>query len=234
MASEFLLTFGAEGILKKVASILNEQISLAWGFKDDLKKLANMLSPLQKLLNYASDKETSEVLDEWVKKLKAIALDADDVLDECNYEVLRRKVELQNHMKRKMLDSLKPEKAGLKNRDALLKSLREELTGKKYLLILDDVWNEIREKWESLMSCLSKLNTASGSSIIITTRSVKVASMTKTHAPCELEKLSNDECWSILKQTTLEKDDLIDSDRETIGRGDCSKVWRNPIGGKGT
>ncbi|KAL6293433.1 hypothetical protein ACE6H2_001575 [Prunus campanulata] len=82
---------------------------------------------------------------------------------------------------------------------ALITNLQQELSGKRYFLVLDDVWNEESEKWERLMSCLSKLNSAPGSKIIITTRSSKVASITETLPQPKLKLLSTDECWSILK-----------------------------------
>ena len=39
----------------------------------------------------------------WLQRLKDVAYDADDVLDELAYELLRRKVEIQNQMARKVL-----------------------------------------------------------------------------------------------------------------------------------
>ncbi|TQD69599.1 hypothetical protein C1H46_044868 [Malus baccata] len=102
----------------------------------------------------------------------------------------------------KMLEQLKPANApSLKdNQEALLKFLNEELENKRYLLILDDVWNEDSEKWKNLMECFFKLNSVGGSKIIVTTRSAKVASISEKLLPrCELGKLSVDECWSIMK-----------------------------------
>lgn len=52
--------------------------------------------------------------------------------------------------------------------DALLKNLQENLKGKIYILILDDVWNEHSQKWSNLMSCLTNLDSAQGSNIIVT------------------------------------------------------------------
>ncbi|RXH98081.1 hypothetical protein DVH24_010406 [Malus domestica] len=45
-----------------------------------------------------------EAVASWVQKLKDVANDADDVLEEINYEVLRHKHEIQNHLKRKVLN----------------------------------------------------------------------------------------------------------------------------------
>ncbi|XP_021826115.1 putative disease resistance protein RGA3 isoform X2 [Prunus avium] len=69
------------------------------------------------------------------------------------------------------------------------------------------------------MSCLAKLDSAQGSNIIVTTRSAKVASITETLTRCGLENLSDDECWSILKDKAfLDGSASITPDLERIGR----------------
>ncbi|XP_050109392.1 putative disease resistance protein RGA3 isoform X2 [Malus sylvestris] len=344
MAAEAVVTFAAEGTLKKVLSLAEKEFSLAWGFKAELRKLKESFTTIELLLNDVAYKPQAPPIEEWVKKLKGVAHDAEDVLDEFKYEVDRCKVEIQNHMNKKvlnffslsnplafrlqmahkiqkinaslvdlerkatplglvsknndatpqeirwdrqthsligkdektvgreddvsdivktltdsktnnqedlavmaivgmgglgkttlaksvynqdsirkffekriwvcvsntfdvtlilrrMLESLILTKAPSKgNQDAILKKLQEELKGKRYLLILDDVWNEDLEKWDNLMECLSKLNSAWESKIIITTHSDKVASIPKKLLPRhELGELSVDECWSIMK-----------------------------------
>ncbi|XP_021804722.1 putative disease resistance protein RGA3 [Prunus avium] len=106
MAAEFVLTFAAQGILTKVTALATEQLSLAWGFKGELAKLRDSLSLMQNILRDAAEQPTDRghTVKAWVKKLKDIAQDADDVLDEFQYEVLRSKLELQNHMKKKVLN----------------------------------------------------------------------------------------------------------------------------------
>ena len=53
-----------------------------------------------------ADAERRQVSEElvklWLWRLEDVAYDADDVLDELAYEILRRKVEIQNQMKRKV------------------------------------------------------------------------------------------------------------------------------------
>ncbi|PQM35567.1 putative disease resistance protein RGA3 [Prunus yedoensis var. nudiflora] len=69
------------------------------------------------------------------------------------------------------------------------------------------------------MSCLTKLDSAQGSNIIVTTRSAKVASITETLTRCGLENLYDDECWSILKDKAfLDGGASITPDLERIGR----------------
>uniref|UniRef100_A0A2N9EE74 Rx N-terminal domain-containing protein n=1 Tax=Fagus sylvatica TaxID=28930 RepID=A0A2N9EE74_FAGSY len=73
--------------------------------------------------------------------------------------------------------------------------LRNNLDGKKFLLVLDDVWSEDREKWIELRSLL--MGGAKGSKILVTTRSPTVASMMGTMSPYNLEGLPHKQCLSL-------------------------------------
>jgi hypothetical protein len=95
----------------------------------------------------------------------------------------------------------KPEPAQLMN--TLVGKLKEEIDGKKYLLVLDDVWNEDHEKWSELKEVL--MGGASGSRILVTTRSEKVARISGIVEPYFLEGLEEDASWSLLKQLAFEK-----------------------------
>ncbi len=80
--------------------------------------------------------------------------------------------------------------------------IREALTGKKFFLVLDDVWNENYDDWEELpkvFKCEAK-----EIKIIVTTRSEGVASKVCT-VPTHhcLKELSNDECWVLFSQHAL-------------------------------
>ncbi|CAL2239142.1 unnamed protein product [Prunus armeniaca] len=126
-----------------------------------------------------------------------------------------------NSILRRILEILNPTKARIESREALLKNLKEELVGKRYILVLDDVWNEDHLKWSNLMSCLSKLG-SHGSTAIVTTRSANVASITETipNLRCNLDTLQEDECWSILKDRAFPNygNAPITAHLETIGR----------------
>ncbi|KAH0992565.1 hypothetical protein GBA52_004048 [Prunus armeniaca] len=369
MVVESLLTVATEVILMKLTDGAFHEISLAFGYKDELGKLNESLSILQDFLGNAAEKaqDGGKAAEVWVKKLKDIADEADDVFEELNYERLRGEVEphdgmgkqildlfstsnpffsLQNmaHRIKKINDSMEELKkdaafvgliaiakkkdatpqriredretnafigkdeiiigrkdavsdivttltnsnmnqenlsvmaiAGMPglgkttlaksvynegaidvyfnqklwvcvsdtfnvnsilaamlellsgkvattSQQALLTGLREKLSGKRYFLVLDDVWNEESEKWERLMSCLSKLNSAPGSKIIVTTRSGIVASLTETLPRPELKLLSTDECWSILKHAACS-----DGSSERIGREIAKKCEGLPL-----
>ncbi|XP_034694181.1 putative disease resistance protein RGA3 [Vitis riparia] len=59
--------------------------------------------------------------------------------------------------------------------DELQTHLRNALHNNRYLLVLDDVWNNDREKWLELKELL--MGGAGGSKIVVTTRKNSVASI---------------------------------------------------------
>ncbi|CAL5193428.1 unnamed protein product [Lathyrus oleraceus] len=77
----------------------------------------------------------------------------------------------------------------------LVSRLKQKLSGQKFLLVLDDIWNEDREKWIELED-LIKVG-APGSKILVTTRSKSVAWMMGNVPSYELKGLSPKECLSL-------------------------------------
>ncbi|RHN38926.1 putative P-loop containing nucleoside triphosphate hydrolase, leucine-rich repeat domain, L [Medicago truncatula] len=75
--------------------------------------------------------------------------------------------------------------------------LRDNLTGKKYLLVLDDIWNKSNEKWDQLTTYL--MRDAQGSKIVVTTRSESVAQTMGVSSPYVLNGLTPQESWRLLK-----------------------------------
>ncbi|KAM5569238.1 putative disease resistance protein RGA1 [Rosa sericea] len=134
----------------------------------------------------------------------------------------------------RMLESCDATGANLSSREALIESLRHKLKEKRYFLVLDDVWNEDANNWNDLKSCLLQLNSAKGSSVIVTTRRSNVASIMETLPRWNLETLSDDECWSILKDRALFGDPNapIASELEEIGRDIAKKCAGLPLAAK--
>ncbi|KAK2970641.1 hypothetical protein RJ640_012229 [Escallonia rubra] len=130
----------AKGILSKVLPLVANEASLAWGFKGELKRLARRLNMIQDLLSDAESKElTLSSVKTWLKSLKAVAYDADTVLDEFSYELLRRQVAVRDQIKYKVRDSFSPSK------NPLLFHLKMAHKIKAINLSLDDIYNEAKE-----------------------------------------------------------------------------------------
>ncbi|KAK9276818.1 hypothetical protein L1049_006354 [Liquidambar formosana] len=372
--AEGLVSFAMEGILTKVVSLVAQEASLAWGFKGELTRLGESFSMVQALLRDAEERQVRDgAVRLWLKKLRDVANHAEDVLDEFDYEMLRREVELHNRLKKKVrkffslsnpiafrfkmahkvkninlslndlkkeatgfglqvsrvdptpqfdqiretdsfvddskvvgrekdasnivktmvdsgnqevlsvvsivgmaglgkttlaqlvykhneiesyfdakiwvcvsdqdfdtrrilsqsLESLNPSKSKMENMNAILENLQKELEGKRYLLVLDDVWNEEQEKWDSLKSRLSLINTSKGNKIIVTTRSDRVATVVETLPRYHLGKLSEEECWSVFKDRAFANGGVpITPDLEAIGREIVKKCAGVPLAAK--
>ncbi|MBA0633488.1 hypothetical protein Godav_005336 [Gossypium davidsonii] len=102
--------------------------------------------------------------------------------------------------------------------DSLQVRLTEELSGKMFLFVLDDVWSESYHQWDLLRRPFKA--GAPGSKIIVTTRHCKVASMVGNVAAYHLHALPYDDCLSLFAQHALGKRDFsAHPSVEEIGRG---------------
>ncbi|XP_057778268.1 disease resistance protein RGA2-like [Salvia miltiorrhiza] len=109
----------------------------------------------------------------------------------------------------------------VESKQDILSKLEEALKDKTYLLILDDVWNEDLSKWEDFINSLLGVSSVKGNAIVVTTRSMKVASIVKSLHTHKLKGLSKEDCWSIIKAKAFEKEN-VPSEFEAIG----SKIAR--------
>ncbi|XP_057976204.1 disease resistance protein RGA2-like [Malania oleifera] len=108
--------------------------------------------------------------------------------------------------------------------DTLQDCLRKEVGGKKYLLVLDDVWNEDHTLWDKLKDLLNVC--ASGSKIIVTTRSHRVAEITSPVEPYVLEGLDEQRSWELFKKKAFkpgeEPQNQVEIGKEIVRK--CSGV----------
>ncbi|KAM3733808.1 hypothetical protein ACB098_11G165900 [Castanea mollissima] len=102
---------------------------------------------------------------------------------------------------REILQSFTSESCNDDNLELLQVKLKGKLSGKKFLLVLDDVWNENYNDWDRLR-CPFKFG-APGSKIIITTRIDRVSSTMGTTQAYKLKKLPDDACLIVFIQNTL-------------------------------
>ncbi|GMI77957.1 hypothetical protein like AT3G14470 [Hibiscus trionum] len=80
--------------------------------------------------------------------------------------------------------------------NSVLEQIQESIAGKRFLLVLDDVWTEDERKWQSLKYCLNSGATP-GSKILVTTRKENVAAIMGCTKLFHLGSLSEEECWSL-------------------------------------
>ncbi|XP_065870294.1 putative disease resistance protein RGA3 [Euphorbia lathyris] len=111
--------------------------------------------------------------------------------------------------------------------DLLKTLLHEKINGRRYLLVLDDVWNEDVSKWFSLKDLLA--GGARGSKIIITTRLRKVAEMSRPISIYELKGLSVNEAWLLFKQMAFKQGQVPNPSHEAIGREIVGKCCGVPL-----
>ncbi|KAK4566201.1 hypothetical protein RGQ29_002433 [Quercus rubra] len=360
-----ILSVIVDGVKAKTGLLPSEHISSVWGFKEEIGKLQVSLTIVQAVLHDAEKRQVSdESVKIWLRQLKDVAYEADDVLDEYDYEILQQKVETQNQVRsffspsnpvvfrvkmakrikiinesldeikkditllgliaslnpipqtgldretdsfidgsevvgrrddilkivdlligannqqvisvipivgmaglgkttiaklvyndkrvkkhfdekiwvcvsenfdvkrilREILEALDHNCSGLENKNAILHNLQKKLQGKRYLLILDDVWDEGREKWDSLRSSLLGINQNNGNNILVTTRKDNVAQIMKTSLIHKLGKLSEDECWLIFKEKAFANKRIpVTPDLEDIGRKIAKRCGGNPL-----
>ncbi|KAK7401000.1 hypothetical protein VNO78_12309 [Psophocarpus tetragonolobus] len=97
---------------------------------------------------------------------------------------------------KKIVESLTSKDSHITNLDVLRVELKNNVRDKKFLVVLDDLWNEKYNDWHNLIAPFS--SGKKGSKIIVTTRQQRVAKITHTFPTYELQPLSDENCWHIL------------------------------------
>ncbi|EYU21494.1 hypothetical protein MIMGU_mgv1a023250mg [Erythranthe guttata] len=91
--------------------------------------------------------------------------------------------------------------------EMLLQRLKKSISGKKFLLVMDDVWTEDDIKWKPLKNALKSGGT--GSKVLVTTRNERVAIMmmgefiNNNWMIHRLGVLNDEDCWSLLGRIAL-------------------------------
>uniref|UniRef100_A0ACD5ZE07 Uncharacterized protein n=1 Tax=Avena sativa TaxID=4498 RepID=A0ACD5ZE07_AVESA len=110
----------------------------------------------------------------------------------------------------------------LKNRDTLQDMLEEKLRGKRFLLVLDDVWYNIRDvtQSENLQQILSPLKAGeAGSKILVTSRTedALLALGAAKQSCIPLSELDEDIFWNLLMHYALHGVPVDDHSRRILG-----------------
>ncbi|CAN6582751.1 unnamed protein product [Malus baccata var. baccata] len=117
--------------------------------------------------------------------------------------------------------------------DRVLHRMSTSIEGKRFLLVLDDVWTHDREKWEKLRAPLIKSG-APGSKILVTTRKHEVVDMMRAkNEMINLGGLSEEYCLSIFNRMAFDETEVEESKAfEDISRGIVKKCKGLPLAAK--
>ena len=130
-----------------------------------------------------------------------------------------------------IIEALGGSASSLAEFQSLLKTIYESITEKRFLLVLDDVWDGDYIKWQPFF-CFLK-NGLRESKILITTRKESVASMMGSTYIIAVKELAEEECWSLFKRLaifgrSIEKCEKI----EQVGRKLVRKCKGLPLAAK--
>ncbi|GAB4841558.1 hypothetical protein Ancab_022272 [Ancistrocladus abbreviatus] len=118
---------------------------------------------------------------------------------------------------RSALESITSKPCKLHSLETMQVELSEKLRGRKFLVVLDDVWSERIEDWELL--CCPFNTGALGSRIIVTTRNEGVADIMGGFPKVRLHKLSKEDGWSLLSRYALQSDSRTGADSQLVKIG---------------
>ncbi|KAK4709412.1 hypothetical protein R3W88_030337 [Solanum pinnatisectum] len=113
------------------------------------------------------------------------------------------------------------------NLNQLQVKLKESLKGKKFLIVLDDVWNDNYNEWDDLRNLFVQGDT--GSKIIVTTRKESVALM-MGNEQISMDNLSTEASWSLFKRHAFENmDPMRHPELEEVGKQIAAKCKGLPL-----
>ncbi|KAL9373038.1 hypothetical protein Peur_035282 [Populus x canadensis] len=130
-----------------------------------------------------------------------------------------------------ILEQLEGSAPNLVELQSLLQRVSESIKGKRFLLVLDDLWAENHGQWEKLKPSLT--GCARGSRILVTTRKGTVATIMGTDHQINVEKLSDEICRSIFNHVAFQERSKDERERLTdIGDKIANKCKGLPLAAK--
>ncbi|WOH09406.1 hypothetical protein DCAR_0728863 [Daucus carota subsp. sativus] len=129
-----------------------------------------------------------------------------------------------------MIESLTSKNLGLKIPQGLTNELQKSLKGERFILILDDVWNEESVKWDNLRNSLLQIGGDKGSCILVTTRKQEVIDAMRSCVSYWLEKLSQDESYELFKKIAFSDRGVLETEAfATLGRSMVKRCGGLPL-----
>uniref|UniRef100_A0ACD5ZDH7 Uncharacterized protein n=1 Tax=Avena sativa TaxID=4498 RepID=A0ACD5ZDH7_AVESA len=113
--------------------------------------------------------------------------------------------------------------------ELLLPKLEKAIGRQRFLLVMDDVWNEDRTLWEDDLKPLLCSVGGPGSVILVTCRSMEVASIMSTVTPYMLKFLSEVDSWKLFSMKAFSNGVEEQEELVTIGRRIVDKCGGLPL-----
>ena len=132
---------------------------------------------------------------------------------------------------KEIIEQLTGQTPNVAGSESLMQRFHQSIRGKKFLLVVDDVWTSDYLKWAPLEQALRSGSV--GSKVLVTTRKEEVAKMIGDTQMICVKKLSEEECWLLLSEiaffgkTENEREDI-----EPIGRKIAQKCNGLPLAAK--
>ncbi|KAL1317198.1 hypothetical protein HN51_069303 [Arachis hypogaea] len=130
-----------------------------------------------------------------------------------------------------IVESITLQNPNLSTLESMQKKVQEMLLRKRYLLVLDDAWNEDQEEWKKLKCMLQCGSGVRGSVILVTTRNESVASIMETCSIHRLLPLSENDNWSLFKHHAFGNNEES-AELEKIGKEIVKKCVGSPLASK--
>ncbi|KAF3623460.1 hypothetical protein FXO38_30742 [Capsicum annuum] len=141
----------------------------------------------------------------------------------------QRRAYLSDHNVKEILLSLlrstKSDSFDMNDEAELANMLQKSLKGKRYLIVLDDMWKT--EAWDVVRLCFPSENKGSG--ILLTTRNIEVAHDAGTeNLSLHMDLMGPDESWNLFKSVAF-ANEALPSEFETIGKKIAEKCHGLPL-----
>uniref|UniRef100_A0ACD5YVF8 Uncharacterized protein n=1 Tax=Avena sativa TaxID=4498 RepID=A0ACD5YVF8_AVESA len=137
---------------------------------------------------------------------------------------------------KEIIESCPGKQATTENLNSLQNILSDIVSSKKFLIILDDMWDDALKEngqcWKRF--CAPLKNVLQGSVMLVTTRCQKVAEKVGTRDPITLEGLKDEVFWNFFKLCVFESGSSSNNDPELerIGRSIVLKLKGSPLAAK--
>ncbi|TQE10290.1 hypothetical protein C1H46_004129 [Malus baccata] len=130
-----------------------------------------------------------------------------------------------------LIESIISKPCSLQDMSLLQVELREQVRGKKFLFVLDDLWNDNYSDWDLVRAPFTY--GARGSKVIVTTRNESVASLVHTGPIHYLRHLSDEDCWLLLSKHAFRNENpSAHPELEEIGKQIAHKCDGLPLAAK--